>query len=428
MALSEHESPRGHIDNVFSALIFTQGASAFIFLAPSHVRRNDAQMKIVEFQVVGLLGRSKNIQLKFHDDLNILTGYNGSGKTTVLKLIWYIVSGNIHIALREIPFKRCVLITDIYSISILKVNETTCEAEVTSKGKSQRFEDQFDHEEDILNDARDNVKDFTQSIGTSLFFPTFRRIEGGFGIDEQEPGIAPRNTFAAWSTGSDLGNLQKAVSAVSRRLSNGKHTFVTSIATNDISELIQGKYTDLSEQANSMQREVNQSVVQDIQNYKLREDQSSEFDKDQDASALLEEVRKRIEQATERRNAIMQPLSAVQQLVVKIFRHKGIKMTGRVSFGDAADAIASDKLSAGEKQMLSFICYNALTYDSVIFIDEPELSLHVDWQRVLFPTLMQQSKSNQFIIATHSPFIYSKYPDRELLLSELRGDERAEED
>ena len=73
--------------------------------------------------------------------------------------------------------------------------------------------------------------------------------------------------------------------------------------------------------------------------------------------------------------------------------------------------------------MLSFICYNAFYINSVIFIDEPELSLHVDWQRQLFSILQNQRTSNQFIVATHSPFIYSKYPDKEILLSTDRGDD-----
>jgi predicted ATP-binding protein involved in virulence len=51
--------------------------------------------------------------------------------------------------------------------------------------------------------------------------------------------------------------------------------------------------------------------------------------------------------------------------------------------------------------------------------------LHVDWQRQLFPTLLSQGISNQFIIATHSPFIYSKYPDKEILLGYDRGDSEA---
>lgn len=71
--------------------------------------------------------------------------------------------------------------------------------------------------------------------------------------------------------------------------------------------------------------------------------------------------------------------------------------------------------------MLSFLCYNAFSEETVVFIDEPELSLHVDWQRLLFPTLLKQGQKNQFFVATHSPFIYSKYPDKEFMLDDYRG-------
>ena len=72
--------------------------------------------------------------------------------------------------------------------------------------------------------------------------------------------------------------------------------------------------------------------------------------------------------------------------------------------------------------MLSFLCYNAFSENAAIFIDEPELSLHVDWQRLLLPTLLEQGTGNQFFIATHSPFIYAKYPDKEIPLGDDRGD------
>ena len=121
----------------------------------------------------------------------------------------------------------------------------------------------------------------------------------------------------------------------------------------------------------------------------------------------------------------MRPIGAVQDVVTRLLKHKGIVL-GRLNFGDATEAINSDVLSAGEKQMLSFIAYNGLNKNCIFFIDEPELSLHVDWQRQLFSTLMQQQSTNQFIVATHSPFIYSKYPDKEVMLGPDRGDKGIE--
>ncbi|MEK8016973.1 MAG: AAA family ATPase, partial [Candidatus Parabeggiatoa sp.] len=73
--------------------------------------------------------------------------------------------------------------------------------------------------------------------------------------------------------------------------------------------------------------------------------------------------------------------------------------------------------------MLSFLCYNAFYDNGIIFIDEPELSLHVDWQRRLFDILIEQGNQNQLFVATHSPFIYSQFPDKELILDYDKGGE-----
>ena len=86
-----------------------------------------------------------------------------------------------------------------------------------------------------------------------------------------------------------------------------------------------------------------------------------------------------------------------------ILQYKGIRINEAITLGEEDGAVESDKLSAGEKQMLSFLCYNTFSENAAIFIDEPELSLHVDWQRLLLPTLLEQETGNQFFIATHSP-------------------------
>ena len=133
------------------------------------------------------------------------------------------------------------------------------------------------------------------------------------------------------------------------------------------------------------------------------------------------------------------PFSVLSELSRKILRYDAIRVTGwsghgettdgitlgedrdGITVGEAKNAISSDKLSSGEKQMLSFLCYNAFSENTPIFIDEPELSLHVDWQGLLLPTLLEQATTNQLFVATHSPFIYTMYPDKEFMLDDTRG-------
>ena len=64
-------------------------------------------------------------------------------------------------------------------------------------------------------------------------------------------------------------------------------------------------------------------------------------------------------------------------------------------------------LSSGEKQLflralsLKFLNVN----NSIILIDEPEISLHPRWQRKIINVYENIGKNNQLIIATHSPHI-----------------------
>ena len=69
--------------------------------------------------------------------------------------------------------------------------------------------------------------------------------------------------------------------------------------------------------------------------------------------------------------------------------------------------ISPGELSSGEKQMLVLLINTLLLLkkECIVFWDEPEISMHVDWQKVLIATMQKINPNMQLIIATHSPFI-----------------------
>lgn len=380
-------------------------------------------MKVKRLEVYGLFGRRAPIKVDFNDDVNIITGRNGAGKTTFLKLLWYILSGNITQAALEIDFDTVFVETSSYNCRVFRQSETTCKAEFQLVGEPREIiEDNYGNDgEDgyFLNDARDVLSERISPIGSSLFFPTFRRIEGGFSMIGSKGSSTGQNS-------RPTRDLEDAMTSLSRKLSREQHTFVSSISTVDVESLLLKSYAELSEKSNKLQQNVSAEIIEKIRGYR---NETEDFNNTSahsifSANMVIDDVQRRIESMELERQSIMSSLNAVQALASRLFGHTGIKFGRRINFGEAASAINSDALSAGEKQMLSFICYNAFRSDCVVLIDEPELSLHVDWQRSLFPTLLEQESGNQFIIATHSPFIYSKYPDKELCIdvSEDRGD------
>ena len=87
------------------------------------------------------------------------------------------------------------------------------------------------------------------------------------------------------------------------------------------------------------------------------------------------------------------------------------------SFGEK---VLIDDLSTGEKEMLSKVFYFFIRTikDSVILIDEPELSLHPTWQSHILKVYEKLSAkyNNQIIIATHSPQIIASAPKNSLII------------
>lgn len=83
------------------------------------------------------------------------------------------------------------------------------------------------------------------------------------------------------------------------------------------------------------------------------------------------------------------------------------------------DTFSIDDLSTGEKTLLSkvFRLYVDDVKNSIILIDEPEMSLHPKWQNMIFSVYKKFAKenNNQIIMATHSPQIIANTPYQNLI-------------
>ena len=74
------------------------------------------------------------------------------------------------------------------------------------------------------------------------------------------------------------------------------------------------------------------------------------------------------------------------------------------------ESVTPYQLSSGEKQLLIILLNIVLLENkaTIVLMDEPEISLHVEWQMLLIKTLLEINPNLQLIITTHSPSIVSK--------------------
>jgi len=84
-------------------------------------------------------------------------------------------------------------------------------------------------------------------------------------------------------------------------------------------------------------------------------------------------------------------------------------------------------LSSGEKQVL-YIFLKVLLQekkDYILFMDEPEVSLHIDWQEKLIENILRINPNCQLIITTHSPSLLNvKWRDKTVNLERIKTDVR----
>lgn len=121
-----------------------------------------------------------------------------------------------------------------------------------------------------------------------------------------------------------------------------------------------------------------------------------------------------------------------QDILNKRFKHKNIEIHRKTGFvfrsrvkkneNGIFETIPLEKLSSGEQNEL--IMFYELIFNTkigdMIFIDEPELSLHISWQNQFINDLKEVTSMNSVavVIATHSPDIIDKNWD---LRVELEG-------
>jgi energy-coupling factor transporter ATP-binding protein EcfA2 len=120
-------------------------------------------------------------------------------------------------------------------------------------------------------------------------------------------------------------------------------------------------------------------------------------------------------------------MSSFASILSDFYSHKNASIhieNGLKIATDLGQELQPTMLSSGEKQLLLLFC-NAISSRqnrTILIIDEPEISLNVRWQRDLIPALLEcmSGTAFQLILATHSVELLARYRDRVTPLVDIK--------
>ena len=107
---------------------------------------------------------------------------------------------------------------------------------------------------------------------------------------------------------------------------------------------------------------------------------------------------------------LTKPKKKFQDLVDELFAPTAktiVRDSNEIFFEQYGERIPPYMLSSGEKQLL-VIMLTALVQENrpgVMLMDEPEISLHIEWQQKLITLIRTLNPNTQIILCTHSPAI-----------------------
>lgn len=301
-------------------------------------------MKIEKVEIKGLFGK-KDICWELNPQVNVLVGANGSGKSTILSILY-----------------------DILSIQTKEKNITLFD---TSKVC-------------FVNRAITEYLPTEQIIGA-------QGIIGGTSLAVASSALLlPGNPIVSIilsSAATALGILK----TVSNMTTEGKMIFKSIRGDNNRDKL----YIDLIE-ANLTNSNANHII------------QKSNQEK---TNALDMEIRETIYEFNKIKTdeLIERLLSSLNLFYNQIGKHVSYENDELVYIDtDLQKKLNYSHLSSGERQLIYILLRVALSNadkskTAIILMDEPEISLHLDWQEHFIKQLTILNPDAQFIIVTHSP-------------------------
>jgi len=389
---------------------------------------------ITHIRIDGLMGRQEPLILDLDRNVNVFFGENGCGKTTLLKILdsaLSIESG----AASGLPFRRA-------EIHIYSINEDTTFKHVWDQSGApedrrkknaiylrERQQSIFESIGDLEGVAPRAFMEAYQRLNASevwkispksksktrrwahTFLPTNRLFSGE---------IIQRSSRVQLSDAELDKVFAESVSSAWLQFYSTTLSNVRDIQESGLTKILEGMLASDSE-LKSDQSQIETSVAyQKVSNFlarqgrKIRIGSTAKFNERYRTSRDLQRVVANIDE-TER--AIEKAVAPVERFLSTITnllsRGKKLQLDGsalQIAL-ENGDVLPLSGLSSGEKHLVKILLSVISAGPNSVIIDEPELSLHIDWQRAFVRTLQAINPTCQLILASHSPEVMADVSD-----------------
>lgn len=429
---------------------------------------------IKSFSVHGLFG-TDNVHIPFDENIKIVVGENGIGKTQVLNLFYYTLTRNFF-RLGEFDFDKLILefrqgnpieiqkskvdelIQELYDDPVLKDfidqfgysqleilrnrftqikgNRRILEAEFEYNFKYRKFPlshvFQFFRKREINQDNQSNLffTDCDKEIKSGIegcdimYFPTYRRVEEDlYNLGYSDDAILNQeNTLIQFGMDDVQKRFDNIQNTIDRLLKEGFSDMSSEILSQLIEDEEDETDSDFFQKIESNDVEILLSRVgtriSENKKARIRELLLNKEEKPKDSSLnfFLKKLIEIYSSQKELDNSVKRFRDVCNQYLINkqvFYDESAIKIF--IKSDRNPSKIALNKLSSGEKQIISIFSKIYLSESDkrfIVLFDEPELSLSIIWQRILLPDIVKSGKCDFLLAVTHSPFIFENELDR----------------
>lgn len=388
---------------------------------------------IVSFNIAGLAGRTKPLEVDLNRDTNVFFGLNGSGKTSLLKILHAAMDNETGL-LASVPFSTAEV--KIYSLNWNKVFTRSIEKKRIAKDKRRRARGVARHqlmiedevvfvEEPATEDsmawkcAPETPKDAHSTQWSHKYLPTSR-----LHVSEEPyvPHFARSHMSRPWLTEDQLDTF--FAQSVEHRWSRYSAQVLGAVRTaqeQGLASILRAVLSPQSARNKRSSSTLTAATAYDrVHSFMKRQGSDSilgkrsVFEKRYANDPTLQDVVQDIDSVEDKIKAAMTSRDSLQDLIRRVFTaNKEIRFTDesiRV-ISPSGEQIGLASLSSGEKHLLRILVESLLAGENSLIIDEPEISMHVDWQKTLINSIRALNSEAQLIFATHSPEIMADLPD-----------------